>query len=187
MKPVIIVLTKILGWVLVFILIIAMGVSVMAWLDLKNKLGIGRKFHNMELFVAGIKVNLKTFEFKKGLHYHTLNGELVTYDLVEVKFYWRKNGQERTETLYIEAGTIWDGASIPKLFRKLIGNPLDPEFALASLIHDFAVKRFPPLHHYAESRMFYEVLKSQKGRMNLPVWKEHVMYVSVYAWSLYTA
>ena len=31
----------------------------------------------------------------------------------------------------------WDGASIPSLCWSIIGKPLDPRFALASLVHDW--------------------------------------------------
>ena len=31
----------------------------------------------------------------------------------------------------------WDGASIPSLCWRIIGKPLDPRFALASLVHDW--------------------------------------------------
>ena len=36
----------------------------------------------------------------------------------------------------IEAGYSFDGASIPRVFWSLIGGPFDPDFQVASCIHD---------------------------------------------------
>lgn len=40
-------------------------------------------------------------------------------------------------TYTVPAGTVWNGASIPRAFWWLIGEPTRQEFALASLVHDF--------------------------------------------------
>ena len=40
------------------------------------------------------------------------------------------------EIILINTGYEWNGATIPNIFWRLIGNPRSPKFALASLIHD---------------------------------------------------
>ena len=40
------------------------------------------------------------------------------------------------ETIIIKAGGFWNGATIPKIFWGLIGQPSSQKFALASLVHD---------------------------------------------------
>ena len=42
-----------------------------------------------------------------------------------------------TVELEIGRGYTWDGASIPRQLWWLVGKPLDPRFALASLVHDW--------------------------------------------------
>jgi hypothetical protein len=38
--------------------------------------------------------------------------------------------------LLIKKGFIFDGASIPRFFWRVVGHPLDPEFIRAALLHD---------------------------------------------------
>ena len=43
----------------------------------------------------------------------------------------------RGHVFVVPAGFEFDGASIPRFFRRLIGSPLDPEIARAGRDHDF--------------------------------------------------
>ncbi len=75
----------------------------------------------------------------------------------------------------LEYGFEWDGASIPKGFRWLIGNPTDKEFILASMFHDLG-------YSLREKRVyqdviFYYLLMWSK----VPHWKADVMYKAVRA------
>ncbi len=50
-----------------------------------------------------------------------------------------KKGLKLWDNVYsfkIEDGYRWDGASIPRAFWRLIGSKTDPEFQIASLLHD---------------------------------------------------
>jgi len=42
-----------------------------------------------------------------------------------------------TGTIIVPAGFVWNGASIPKAFRGIIGGPHDCEFERASKVHDY--------------------------------------------------
>lgn len=83
----------------------------------------------------------------------------------------------------IPEGYEWDGASIPKLFRWLIGDKLSPEFVLPSMLHDFAIER-KLLDHLPESKLLYRALRTRKGEFDIPRWKEYAMFASVLAWSI---
>jgi hypothetical protein len=45
--------------------------------------------------------------------------------------------QAATFEVAIPFAYTWDGASIPSLCWRIIGKPMDPRFALASLVHDW--------------------------------------------------
>jgi hypothetical protein len=76
----------------------------------------------------------------------------------------------------VPANTWWDGASIPKLFQQLIGDPLDPEFCLASFVHDYLYgKRYDRL---LSDDVFLKLLEETKFK-DIPAWKEKAMYSAV--------
>ena len=99
--------------------------------------------------------------------------------------YYKNNWRYKTDEFTIPAGYIWDGASIPKIFRFIIGDKLAKEFALASMLHDFAIEK-KLLPTFIESQLFYRCLQAQKGCYNIPSWKEKTMYAAVYGWSIFT-
>jgi hypothetical protein len=152
---------------------------------MKRKTSWNRKFTELDLFVNGKEIELKEFSFIKGTHYHEDNNRLYLDCKLDVFAKWEKDHKPKHTELDIAFKDGWDGASIPKFIQWLIGDPLSPEFALASAVHDFAVDQ--GLDHYIESRIFYEILKTRKGKMNLPWWKEKAMYIAVFGWSIYTA
>jgi hypothetical protein len=43
----------------------------------------------------------------------------------------------RVQGVTVPRGFVWDGASVPKAFRWLIGDPWECEFQAASLVHDY--------------------------------------------------
>ncbi len=48
-----------------------------------------------------------------------------------------KDKRKNTEYKFnIEEGYRWDGATIPRLFWRLIGSKTEPEFQIASMLHD---------------------------------------------------
>ena len=74
----------------------------------------------------------------------------------------------------IPKGFIWDGASIPKGFRWLIGKPFSKEFSEASLIHDwnYTTHKFSRLE---ADELLYEYLIHNKT----PKWKAQIMLSAV--------
>lgn len=69
-------------------------------------------------------------EFREGEHYEILGKQKIKL-LRHVWFLWNGNW------IFINSGFIYNGASIPKIFWFVIGEPTEQKFALASLIHDY--------------------------------------------------
>ena len=66
---------------------------------------------------------------------------------------------ERGVTWTAPAGSIIDGASIPRIFWRIIGSPFFGHYRRASVIHDvYCVFRTRP--HKEVHRMFYEAIKA---------------------------
>lgn len=70
----------------------------------------------------------------------------------------------------------WDGASIPSLCWRLIGKPLDPRFALASLVHDWICEHAEtrPQRVFADA-MFLWLLRDA----GVPKWRHYAMFLAV--------
>lgn len=67
-----------------------------------------------------------------------LDNELVTLDVdVEAIITWSDEGEMYEKKFRIPAGFQYDGASIPKAFWGLIGEPDDTKFLEAALVHDY--------------------------------------------------
>ena len=45
-----------------------------------------------------------------------------------------------SETILVPEGFVTDGASIPRIFWRLIGSPFQPRYMRAALVHDFLYK-----------------------------------------------
>ena len=56
------------------------------------------------------------------------------WEIVEDYVYINRQGSLH---LTVEAGFVFDGASIPRVFWRLIGPPMAGKYAHASLIHDY--------------------------------------------------
>jgi hypothetical protein len=70
----------------------------------------------------------------------------------------------------------WDGASIPALCWWIIGKPLDPRFALASLVHDWICEHAEtrPQRVFADA-MFLWLLRDA----GVPAWRHYAMFLAV--------
>jgi hypothetical protein len=70
----------------------------------------------------------------------------------------------------------WDGASIPSLCWTIIGKPLDPRFALASLVHDWICEHAEtrPQRVFADA-MFLWLLRDA----GVPKWRHYAMFLAV--------
>ena len=51
----------------------------------------------------------------------------------------------------IEQGYMWDGATIPRAFWRLIGSKSDPRFLIPSMIHDVLCEN----HHYIDNDRYF--------------------------------
>ena len=109
------------------------------------------------------------FSKTSNTYYRLLKPLHIVFEWKERK---RKNWMNKRIELDIPVGFSWDGASIPKILQPMIG------------VHDKAVTAGLP--HYPESRMFYELLKTRSGKLNIPRWKEKAMYAAVYLWSVFS-
>lgn len=58
----------------------------------------------------------------------------------------------------IEEGYCWDGASIPKFFWRVIGSNTEPEFIIASLLHDKLCEN----HHYVNNNRYLSTIVLEK-------------------------
>jgi hypothetical protein len=70
----------------------------------------------------------------------------------------------------------WDGASIPSLCWWIIGKPLDPRFALASLVHDWICEHAEtrPQRVFADA-MFLWLLRDA----GVAPWRHYAMFLAV--------
>lgn len=73
----------------------------------------------------------------------------------------------------IPKGFICDGASIPKIFWSVVGNPLG-KYAPAAVIHDF-LYRYQIRSRKESDEIFYEAMQVLK----VPFWKRWIMYHAV--------
>jgi len=95
---------------------------------------------------------------------------------VTVGIWHRYKGKDVEEFITIPSSYSWDGASIPSLFTWLIGEKLAPEFALASMVHDFLYERL--YHKPTADAIFFDLLQDTKFR-DIPPWKEKCMFAAV--------
>ena len=57
-------------------------------------------------------------------------------------------------TFDIPAEYCWDGASIPRMFWRIIGSPQEPEFLVASMLHDTLCEN----HHYINGNRYLSTI-----------------------------
>jgi hypothetical protein len=86
-----------------------------------------------------------------------------------------------TLTVEIPKGFVWDGATIPIPARWIIGNPLQAEFIVPSLIHDWYCERTnSTIARTLADAVFWELLRMER----VPRWKRFAMWFGVRVWSL---
>lgn len=109
-------------------------------------------------------------EIKAIKKYPFINKRTITVRLVD-----RVKG--RTYEFDIPKNYCYDGASIPWLFRRIIGAPTDNSFLIAALVHDVMCEN----HHYVmndrhfSSEVFNALLESSK----VSKLKRYLMFHSV--------
>jgi hypothetical protein len=73
------------------------------------------------------------------------------------------------------AGSVIDGASIPRVFWRLIGSPFVGRFRRASVIHDvYCVNRLEPWGKV--HRVFNEMMRVD----GVPAWRRRLMFAAVW-------
>ena len=85
--------------------------------------------------------------------------------------------------IFINKGYNWDGASIPRLFWRIVGSQYDPQIAPASMVHDWLCehKDFIEKHGVqVSSDIFRDILILYK----VPVWKAKTMATAVRMWQM---
>lgn len=83
--------------------------------------------------------------------------------------------------IWIKRKYNWDGASIPRLFWRIVGSQYDPQFAPASMVHDWLCenKGFIEKHGVqVSSDIFRDILILY----NVPKWKAKTMAAAVRMW-----
>lgn len=74
----------------------------------------------------------------------------------------------------IPRGYVWNGASIPKVVRPLIGSPFDGPFVTAALLHDFLYETHGASRTYADQLFHAELLTQGAGAV-----RAYTMYSAV--------
>jgi len=76
----------------------------------------------------------------------------------------------------IPAGYHWDGATIPRPCWSIIGHPTDPQFALASLAHDWFCEHSEtrPIRVMGDA-IFLWLLR----HAGVPAWRHYAMFLAV--------
>ena len=84
-----------------------------------------------------------------------------------------------TLEVIIPSGYAWDGATIPRLCWAVIGKPLEPRFALASLVHDWICERSTtrPIRVFGDA-VFLWLLR----HAGVPAWRHYAMFLAVTAY-----
>jgi hypothetical protein len=79
----------------------------------------------------------------------------------------------------IPAGYHWDGATIPRPCWAIIGHPIDPQFALASLAHDWFCEHSAtrPIRVMGDA-VFLWLLRDA----GVPAWRHYAMFLAVSAY-----
>ena len=81
--------------------------------------------------------------------------------------------------IVIPAGYHWDGATIPQPCWSIIGHPMDPQFALASLAHDRFCEHSAtrPIRVMGDA-IFLWLLRDA----GVPAWRHYAMFLAVSAY-----
>ena len=82
-----------------------------------------------------------------------------------------------TYTFTIPKGYCWDGATIPRVFWRIIGSSTAPEFLIASLIHDVLCEN----HNYVDNDRYFadKVFERLLYVAKVPAFQRWLMFHSV--------
>lgn len=94
------------------------------------------------------------------------------------------------DTLYLKAGFVYDGASIPRFFWRFIGFPLDPQYIRAATLHDGLYGSQALLDRYTKGPMWWRKYRAQwtsdswflefmKEQDVVPWWKRNIIWLGV--------
>lgn len=84
---------------------------------------------------------------------------------------------EKTYSFTIPKGYKWDGASIPRVFWRLIGSKTSPEFLIPSMIHDVLCEN----HKYVDNDRYFadRVFEKLLYISGVPAFNRWIMFHSV--------
>ena len=82
-----------------------------------------------------------------------------------------------TYSFTIPKGYCWDGATIPRIFWRLIGSKTDPAFLIASMIHDVLCEN----HNYVNNDRYFadKVFERLLYVADVPAFNRWIMFHSV--------
>lgn len=102
--------------------------------------------------------------------YPFLNRKEIT---VELKDY----DKNKIYTFVIPKGYKWDGATIPRMFWRIIGSKTDPAFLIASMVHDVLCEN----HHYVDNDRYFadKVFERLLYVADVPAFQRWLMFHSV--------
>lgn len=104
------------------------------------------------------------------------NKPFLNKEPLKVKIIWLDN----VFVFDIPSGYEWDGASIPKFFWRLIGSNTEPEFLIASMLHDVLCEN----HHYINNNRYLSTIILERccKVAGVPAYKRWLMKHSVDNW-----
>lgn len=76
----------------------------------------------------------------------------------------------------VKKGFVSDGMSMPRLFRWLIGDPFEPQFLYAAVIHDWYYRTQTIDRNLADT-----IFRSMLAKSGVPAWKCSAIYLSLRA------
>lgn len=88
--------------------------------------------------------------------------------------------KDKVYQFYVPNGYCWDGASIPRIFWRLIGAPSDTKFLVPSLIHDVLCEH----HEYVNNDRYFadKVFERLLYVSGVPAINRWLMFHSVDNW-----
>lgn len=112
------------------------------WYEDKN---ISIKFSNIpNVSMRLILPSMTTDEKKEITKYPFINKSKLDIEI-------RHKNKNKIYKFSVPKGYIWDGATIPKTFWRLVGPKTDPKFLIPSLIHDILCEN----HSYVDNDRYF--------------------------------
>lgn len=88
--------------------------------------------------------------------------------------------KDTTYSFTIPKGYKWDGATIPRMFWRLIGSKTDPAFLIPSMVHDVICEH----HHYVDNDRYFadKVFERLLFVSGVPAYNRWIMFHFVDNW-----